>query len=628
MPDTVDHLYLSFQAALAGRYSLERELGRGGMGVVYLAREVRLDRLVAIKLLPPEFAAHDKLRARFLREARTAARLSHPYIVPIHSVDEIGEFVFYVMAYVDGETLTQRVVRRGPIPPGEATRILREVAWALAYAHAQGVIHRDIKPANILLERGTERAMVTDFGIARLAHASGDVEGEVLGTPEYMSPEQASGDALDGRSDLYSLGVVGFFALSGRLPFTGPSAQAFMAQHVTRPAPAVSSVARGVPTPLARAIDQCLQKDPSQRPATGEALADALVPTLAKREDVPVPVRVFIDRRRALAMVTAPIIVNTMTINVLIELMHHGTPPAYKIAVAATVSAASIALPLVILLRRLRTVLRLGYGTDDIANGLHASYERRREEFQYEFGTTPSLRERLSKIAAAGGFAGAAAVGALVSTHVLFFPAVAIGVLALDAGIVGTVLTLKWRRLRQGTGSRLARFWDARIGQKLAAISGYKLGLRTIPADRPTELAISVSAEALFANFPKEMRESLGDVPAALRALELHARAARARIDELDATIEQAMHSPAPGASTERQDALVDDLRARRAAAEARRAEIVSAMENVRLNLLRLQAGVGSVESVTQDLDAAQAIGEGATRLLEGVREVEEAIKR
>src|SRR5213076_2986692 len=132
-----DRLFLDFQAAVAGRYSLERELGRGGMGVVYLAREVRLDRPVAIKVLPPELAAHDTLRDRFMREARTAARLSHPYIVPLHAVDEIGGFVFYVMAYVDGETLGQRVQAHGPMPAHEVSRILREVAWALAYAHAQ-----------------------------------------------------------------------------------------------------------------------------------------------------------------------------------------------------------------------------------------------------------------------------------------------------------------------------------------------------------------------------------------------------------------------------------------------------------------------------------------------------------
>src|SRR6266571_9558957 len=187
-----DRLFLDFQGAVAGRYSLERELGRGGMGVVYLAREVRLDRPVAIKLLPPEFAALQPLRDRFMREARTAARLSHPYIVPIHAVDEIGGFVFIVMAYVDGGTLAQRLAAHGPLPAHDVTRIMREVAWALAYAHAQGVVHRDIKPANILLERGTGRAMVADFGIARLA-ASTPVTGagRMVGTAQVVSPEQA-----------------------------------------------------------------------------------------------------------------------------------------------------------------------------------------------------------------------------------------------------------------------------------------------------------------------------------------------------------------------------------------------------------------------------------------------------
>src|SRR5689334_17404595 len=147
----LDRLFVDFQSAVAGRYSLERELGRGGMGIVYLAREVRLDRPVAIKLLPPEFAAIPALRERFLREARMAARLSQPNIIPIFAVDEIGGFVFYAMAFVDGETLAHRVEARGPLPAPEAARILREVAWALAYAHAQGVIHRDIKPENILL---------------------------------------------------------------------------------------------------------------------------------------------------------------------------------------------------------------------------------------------------------------------------------------------------------------------------------------------------------------------------------------------------------------------------------------------------------------------------------------------
>src|SRR5437762_11907599 len=188
MPDAViDALFLSFQEAVAGRYSLERELGRGGMGVVYLAREVRLDRLVAIKLVPPTRASDAKLRERFLREARTAAKLSHPHIIPIFTVDEVGEFVFFAMAYVAGETLTERVVRRGPLAPSEAARVLREIAWALAYAHSQGLVHRDVKPDHIMLEDASGRGPGADFGIAGQVRGAGGLGGgEGIGTPEFM----------------------------------------------------------------------------------------------------------------------------------------------------------------------------------------------------------------------------------------------------------------------------------------------------------------------------------------------------------------------------------------------------------------------------------------------------------
>jgi serine/threonine-protein kinase len=167
-PQPLDPEFLAFQQALAGEYSLERELGRGGMGIVYLAREVQLERLVAIKVLPAALAARPGYRERFLREARTAAQLSHPNIVPIHRVGEAGGFVFFVMSFVEGETLGQRVRTRGPVNVATAARLLREVAWALAYAHGRGVIHRDVKPDNILLEKESGRALVTDFGIAHV----------------------------------------------------------------------------------------------------------------------------------------------------------------------------------------------------------------------------------------------------------------------------------------------------------------------------------------------------------------------------------------------------------------------------------------------------------------------------
>lgn len=172
MPNPLPHPdpeFLSLQAALAGRYSIVREVGRGGMGIVYLAREVALDRLVALKLLPPDMAARPGLRERFLKEARTAARLSHPHIVPIYAVDEVDGFVFFAMAYVEGGTLGERIRDRGPLSNADAVRLLREVSWALGYAHLNGVVHRDVKPENILLEQASGRAMVTDFGIAALA---------------------------------------------------------------------------------------------------------------------------------------------------------------------------------------------------------------------------------------------------------------------------------------------------------------------------------------------------------------------------------------------------------------------------------------------------------------------------
>src|ERR1041385_6422930 len=193
---------LALQQLLAGRYSIERELGRGGMGIVFLARDVALDRLVAIKLLPPQLA-NPAARDRFLREARTAAGLSHPNIVPIHAVEQLGDCVFFVMGYVDGETLRERVARTGPLAPRLAMKVMQEVGWALAYAHRCGVIHRDVKPDNIMIERGTDRELVTDFGIAVRGGEGKAGVADAAGTARYMSPEQALGEAVDERSDVY-----------------------------------------------------------------------------------------------------------------------------------------------------------------------------------------------------------------------------------------------------------------------------------------------------------------------------------------------------------------------------------------------------------------------------------------
>src|ERR1043165_1317335 len=259
--------FLDLQAALAGEYSLQRELGRGGMGIVYLARDVQLDRDVAIKVLPSHLASAAESRERFLREARTAAGLSHPHIVPIHRVGEAGGFVFFVMSYVEGETLGERLRTRGPLQPAEATRVMREVAWALAYAHGRGIVHRDVKPDNILLEAGTGRALVTDFGIASGGGTPRpDTEpGRLMGTAHFMSPEQAAGEPIDGRSDIYGLGVVGYLAVSGRLPFESPSLPTLLLRQALEEAPSVMRAAPGLPPALGAAIDRCLAREPAER---------------------------------------------------------------------------------------------------------------------------------------------------------------------------------------------------------------------------------------------------------------------------------------------------------------------------------------------------------------------------
>src|SRR6266487_1770669 len=222
MTTTIDLTLHDLRAALAGLYDIEAPIARGGMALVYLARERRLDRPVAIKVLPPHLARHDASRTRFLREARTVAQLTHPNIVPIFTVDEIGGFVFFAMAYVAGETLAQRVAR-GPLDPHTSGRLLCDIGEALDYAHARGMVHRDVKPDNILIDGATGRALLSDFGIAHASPPSRSPgllgrpaapPGHVVGTAPFMSPEQASGDLVDARSDIYSLGVVAYYALS------------------------------------------------------------------------------------------------------------------------------------------------------------------------------------------------------------------------------------------------------------------------------------------------------------------------------------------------------------------------------------------------------------------------------
>jgi len=271
------------RAALADRYRLERELGGGGMSRVFVADEVALGRTVVVKVVAPELL--EGLSAeRFTREVRLAARLQQANIVPLLSAGEADGLPFYTMPFVEGLSLRARIAGGGPIAFGEATHILRDVARALAYAHAQGVVHRDIKPENVLISGGT--AMVTDFGIAKAltasltaSNTSGTLTsvGTSLGTPAYMAPEQAVGSAVDARADLYAWGVMAYELLTGAHPFAGrATAQQLVAAHIAETPAPIASRLPSIPAPLADAVMRCLEKDPAQRPASAAELLAAL----------------------------------------------------------------------------------------------------------------------------------------------------------------------------------------------------------------------------------------------------------------------------------------------------------------------------------------------------------------
>ncbi len=362
---------LALQDALAGRYSIEHELGRGGMGIVFLARDVALDRLVAIKLLPPELACDRNHRERLIAEARTAAGMSHPNIVPIHSVEEHADLVFFVMGYVDGETLRERVERTGPLSPRYAMKVMQEVAWALAYAHQRGVVHRDVKPDNIMLEEATDRAMVTDFGIAQVGLADDNAPtGEIIGTARYMSPEQACGENVDGRSDLYSLGATFFYALTGQPPFDAPTVPAMLALQVSGKPPELKTVRPEASDRLAEVIDRCLEKVPDDRIQTGDELAKEIGVARGRTLRAPPLVRSFVRNAEVSTMVIFAVAIGGQTAT--------AGSSGVNISVGGPGLVGTILLiQLVLLARRL---LREGYSYDDIRAALIAEAEVQEEE--------------------------------------------------------------------------------------------------------------------------------------------------------------------------------------------------------------------------------------------------------
>src|SRR6267143_2606488 len=282
--DTVTNPY---DADLQGRlarglgeaYEVRGLLGRGGFAVVFAALDVGLKRDVAVKVLRPELAADALMRQRFRREAEAVARLRHPHIVPIYSVGEDKGLAWYVMPLIVGPSLKQHLEKIGRLPIADARRMLLEAADGLAVAHRAGIVYRDIKPDNLLLDGADARVLMTDFGIAKALGGTAQTlteTGVVIGTPQYMSPEQAGGEATDARSDVYSLGVVAYLLLTGELPFEAGTVAALLVKQLVAEAPSVLRKRPDCPTDLAVAVMRCLAKAPQDRWATAEALQDAL----------------------------------------------------------------------------------------------------------------------------------------------------------------------------------------------------------------------------------------------------------------------------------------------------------------------------------------------------------------
>ncbi|MEP6778306.1 MAG: protein kinase [Gemmatimonadaceae bacterium] len=639
----IDPLFLELQDALAGEYSLERELGRGGMGVVYLAREVQLDRLVAIKVLPRVHAGTDATRERFLREARTAAHLFHPNIVPIYRVGTAAGLPYFVMAYVDGETLGERLRRRGPVTSSAMTDILRDVAQALGYAHGRGVVHRDVKPDNILLERESGRALVSDFGIASRIDYE-DHQLMLAGTAQFMSPEQLQGQPVDGRADLYALGLVAFLALSGKLPSDASSSVALSIQQSGRAPHSLASIAPELPSSLIHAIDTCLMQDISERWVNAEALISALEPDRHARAELPAELR---DWARPSWLV------GVLPVWVLGEFVIHmyasNSSDLGRLAASLyffTRTAAGMvvfnALPLmsfgVIRIRRTRALLASGHSLTDLRFAL-----QKHRAATGDFGADDSLQnENRSRRLIRRVMLPAVTITAIaVVVNILWgypvnsgvprtnlplpFPRqeflhtfsfigkwaymiVATGTIALGTLSAGVLPP----RLHQKVFGRIReRFWKSRAGAWLAA----KLtpnNRQLLSADfRPTEMAVGSAADELFAALPTAYRESLAEVPSIVVRLTTRAGALREQIEELSELIRQ------QGAAGE--EALGSSVREARAALS----ETVTALERMRLDLLRLHGGLNDIQPITTTMNAAKLISSHVERLRSAERELE-----
>jgi serine/threonine-protein kinase len=608
--DALSGLLADLQKTLGEGYAVERELGRGGMGTVYLARDLALDRLVAVKMLNPDLAMREDLRERFLRESRTTASFSHPHIVPVHAIIERPGVFGFVMGYIDGETLSARVRREGPMLPSDAVRMLREVAWGLAYAAGRGVVHRDVKPDNIIIERATGRAVITDFGIARTEAASGLTGvGQVVGTPHYMSPEQAAGEPVDARSDIYSLGAVAWFALAGSPPFEGETAGQIMAMHLTTPLPSLSERRPDLPAPLVELVERTLAKEPSDRVQSGEELVSALEPMAAQRT-VPVVLRAAATRLRIVSMT----IIAALTLGPLIafRLVRRGASVDADIVLVFCL-AISWGL-LSNMWHGFRTIYGAGFRFDDLRDAI-LTLEEEGSELTRLVGVNPTLMtrlkraERLAWVLLITGLSGISLAVMRMrelsgGTEALNRP----GLITLIAStiMIGLALTTILTVPTRPTFIRrvVMRFWAGSGGRAIFTLfTRRKLPEPVTVPSGPTR-ASRRGVITVFESLSHEHRKALGDVPGQVKRLEQETETLSERIRQLQSTLNETGPSlpgdtPATPVEAARRR-LRDDVEAALTEARERRNTIATSIEELRLELLRLKAGMGTSDAVRE----------------------------
>lgn len=612
MSGDLDEQAMALQATVAGSLSLEREIGRGAMGTVYLAREVHLDRPVAIKLLHAERAGDASDRERFLREAHTAARLVHPHIVPIYDVGEHGTLAWFVMGFVDGESLADRVQREGPLPPAEAARILQEIGWALAAAHTAGVLHRDVTLTNILLERSTGRAVLVDFGLAEEMHVKA---ARLQGTPEYLAPELLHGAQAAPQSDLYALGIVGWALCTGHLPITAATPGEVLVRRLQEAPPAIDEVAPGLPRQLRRAIGAALVADPAARPASMEEWLAGVTASAPAREPALPLVRwvesgSFAKPYYAFTFSLAGmLLVMLQATSTYLYIPFIGYSPTLPAVITVAVLAA-VSVHFGLAATALRRAAREGYVLTDLQVALAGRIRARVARGTVRATLLGRVVNDLAWLAAGAAFlAQGVWSSASIYTSIRMSPTL----FALWS-IVISVTPLLWMTWFIGIGfgwvlpprdeqPRSLRwrvreaFWNSRLGR--AAFRLGTIGIRRSPAapntlHRPTEVMLQVGITDLCAALPAPQRRALHELPALAERLQRRVGRLRERIALLEGA--------APERSTESaalRDRLVEI-----------RDEAIATLERLRRDLLRLGEQVATTGPLTERLQQLRSLDE------------------